>query len=196
MSSSASILRKILPAAGNERTGAAWMETMTQLMELDLLSLLIGIFMILSALVSIFTLVSKFLAYIGRPLKWIRGKDQDHALLLTTASALSELQKKQEEDVRQSIRHDKEIKADLENLLQMFLDKEIDDWRWEILDFASALSSGRQYSKEQFTHVFAIFEKYEQVLETNNLTNGQTAMSMEVINEIYKERLKNGFATF
>lgn len=172
------------------------METMTQLMELDLLSLLIGIFMILSALVSIFTLVSKFLAYIGRPLKWIRGKDQDHALLLTTASALSELQKKQEEDVRQSIRHDKEIKADLENLLQMFLDKEIDDWRWEILDFASALSSGRQYSKEQFTHVFAIFEKYEQVLETNNLTNGQTAMSMEVINEIYKERLKNGFTTF
>ena len=123
-------------------------------------------------------------------------RDRDHALLLTTASALSELQKKQEEDVRQSIRHDKEIKADLENLLQMFLDKEIDDWRWEILDFASALSSGRQYSKEQFTHVFAIFEKYEQVLETNNLTNGQTAMSMEVINEIYKERLKNGFATF
>jgi len=75
----------------------------------------------------------------------------------------------------------------------MFIDKEIDDQRWEILDFASAISAGRRYSKEQFDHVLSIYEKYERILELHNLSNGQVTTSMEVINEVYKEKLKNGF---
>ena len=34
---------------------------------------------------------------------------------------------------------------------------------------------------------------YERVLEENGLENGQVELSMEVINESYKEKLKNGF---
>ena len=75
----------------------------------------------------------------------------------------------------------------------MFLEKQIDDMRYEILNFASALTSGRDYNKEQFDHVLQIHEKYEQILKDNDMSNGQVLMSMEVINEIYKEKLKKGF---
>ena len=72
-------------------------------------------------------------------------------------------------------------------------DKEIDDMRWEILNFSSALTSGRQYNKESFDHVIQIHEKYEKILEENGLENGQVTASMEVIIEVYKEKLKTGF---
>lgn len=122
-----------------------------------------------------------------------KQRREDHELLIATVGTLAALQSKQDEDRKQSIKHDREIKADLEKLTQLFIDKEIDDMRWEILDFASALSAGRRYSKEQFDHVFVIYDKYEKILEENCLDNGQVTTSMEVIREIYKETLLKGF---
>lgn len=78
-------------------------------------------------------------------------------------------------------------------LTHMFVDKEVDDMRWEILNFCSALTSGRKYNKESFDHVIQIHEKYEKVLEEYNMENGQVTASMEVIMDVYKEKLKNGF---
>ena len=75
----------------------------------------------------------------------------------------------------------------------MFVDKQIDDIRYEILDFASSLSAGRQYSKEQFDHIISIDEKYKKILKENDLENGQVTASMEVITGIYKEKLRTGF---
>lgn len=122
-----------------------------------------------------------------------REKREDHELLIKTVESVTYLSKQRKIDVEQSINHDKIIKNDLEKLTKMFIDKEIDDIRWEILDFASALSSGRNYSKEQFNHVLSIYAKYEKILEANNMENGLVTTSMEVINEIYKEKLKTGF---
>ena len=101
--------------------------------------------------------------------------------------------RKQEEDTRQSIRHDKMIKEDLEKLTLIIQDKNINDWRYEILDMASAISSGRKYSKEQYEHVIDIYGRYEDLLKSLGRTNGQVDVSMEVIMESYKEKLKNGF---
>ena len=75
----------------------------------------------------------------------------------------------------------------------MFIEKQIDDIRYEILDFSSALSSGRQYNKEQFDHIIKIHEKYEKILKENGLENGQVTVSMQVIMEIYKDKLRTGF---
>lgn len=169
------------------------MDSIKQLLEIDIIQWIYTMFIILSAIIAMITLVSKFCSYINKPLKWFRGKNEDHELLITTANGLNALREKHEEDVFQSIKHDKEIKKDLEKLTKMFIDKEIDDQRWEILDFASAISAGRQYSQEQFAHVLSIYEKYEKILEEHNLSNGQVTASMDVINEVYKEKLKKGF---
>ena len=81
----------------------------------------------------------------------------------------------------------------IESISDRLIEKEINDWRYEILDMASAISTGRSYSKEQYDHVIAIHAKYEELLKELGRTNGQVDASMEVILETYKEKLKNGF---
>ena len=85
------------------------------------------------------------------------------------------------------------ISDSLHKLTDMFVDKNVEDMRWEILNFCSALTSGRKYNKESFNHVINVHEKYEKILEENNMENGQVTASMEVIMDVYKEKLKNGF---
>ena len=169
------------------------METIAEFFKLDFVSVILGVFIIMSAVIAIFDIIGKFSSIIGKPVKWVKRKNEDHELLIKTVEGLNTLGKRHDESVKQSIRHDKDIKDNLEKLTKICINKEIDDWRWEILDFASALSLKREYSKEQFVHVLSIYEKYEKLLEEYHLTNGQVMTSMEVINDAYKEKLKNGF---
>lgn len=169
------------------------MEILTEFFKQDFSSFFITCFFVLSAVVAAHSVIGKFSKIIGKPVKWVRENEKDHKLLIKTAESLNELKKQHDESVEQSIRHDEIIKNDLKKLTEMFLDKQIDDMRYEILNFASALSAGRDFSKEQFDHILQTHEKYEQILKENNLSNGQVVMSMEVINDIYKEKLKHGF---
>lgn len=169
------------------------MEMIDKLFNQNISSFIISCFVILSAIIAMYEIIGKFSKIIGKPVKWVSEKEKDHELLLQTAKGLDELHKQHEESVKQSIRHDEVIRNDLQNLTKMFVDKQIDDMRYEILDFASALSSGRMFSKEQFDHVISIDEKYQKILKENKLENGQVTASMEVIKDIYKEKLKNGF---
>ena len=75
----------------------------------------------------------------------------------------------------------------------MFIDKSVDDMRWEIINFAAKISEGKPCSKESYKHCLYIYEKYERMIEENNLTNGEVELSMEIVNQSYKEKLKNGF---
>lgn len=169
------------------------MEQIEQFMSINFSSFFILCFVFMSGVVGIFTLIGKFSEIIKRPVSWVRKKNEDHELLIKTAQSLNELRVKQEEDTKQSIRHDRMIKEDLEKLTLIIQDKNINDWRYEILDMASAISSGRRYSKEQYDHVIDIHGRYENLLKSLGRTNGQVDASMEVIMESYKEKLKNGF---
>lgn len=104
-----------------------------------------------------------------------------------------EIQKELKDSIKDLVDGQKDRDEKIENLTSLFISKEIDDMRWEILNFCSALSSGRRYNKESFDHVIQIHEKYEQILEENNMENGRVTASMEVIMDVYKEKLKNGF---
>ena len=80
----------------------------------------------------------------------------------------------------------------VEEIKKNMVSKEIDDTRWKLLDFCSALTSGRKYNREAFAHIFKTYEKYEQILEDNGMTNGFAEESMNAVKEIYHDKLKNG----
>ena len=80
----------------------------------------------------------------------------------------------------------------VEEIKKNIVSKEIDDIRWELLDFCSALTSGRKYNREAFAHIFKTYEKYEKILEDNGMTNGFVEESMNAVKEIYHDKLKNG----
>lgn len=88
-----------------------------------------------------------------------------------------------------------DIKNSLLDLKHMFIDNEINTIRWEILDFASRVSMipDGKYNKEQFDHVFDIYEKYERILAENGLENGRVDMSMQFLKNKYAELMQTGF---
>ena len=65
--------------------------------------------------------------------------------------------------------------------------------RWEINNFATTVSEGRPCSKDSFTHCIHTYEKYEKILAENHLENGEVEISMDLIQEAYREKLKEGF---
>lgn len=169
------------------------MDEIQALLNLDWVALILSVFILMSGIIAIVTIVGKFSEVIGKPVKWVREKRKDHELIIENVKAIQELSKRHEEDTKQSIRHDEIIRNDLSKLTRLFVEKQIDDMRFEILDFASAISLGRNYSKEQFDHVISIDKKYQKILEENDMENGQVTASMEVIMEVYKEKLRTGF---
>lgn len=165
----------------------------TEFFKQDIPSLIISIFIIISGFISIVTLIGKFSEIIGKPVKWVKNKNEDHDLLIQTVRNLSALKKKHEEDVKQSDKHDEDMRNDIKKLTNMFIDKEINDMRWEINNFATKVSEGKPCNKDSFKHCIHTYEKYEKLLEENGLENGEVEISMEIVNDVYKQKLKEGF---
>lgn len=169
------------------------MNEIIELTKINFSSVFIAVFVILIGIKAIVSIFEWVVDKLGLETKWMRHKREEHELLIQTSQNLTALQEKHKEDVERSDRRDEEISADIKRLTQMFVDKEIDDMRWEINNFATNVSEGKPCNKDSFTHCIRIYEKYEKILAENGLENGEVEISMELINEAYKEKLKEGF---
>ena len=92
------------------------MDELNSLLNIDFKSFIQDTFIIIACLVTICVLLIKFFDYIGRPIKWLKNRNQDHELLIKTVQDLKTLHDKHEEDTKQSIRHDAIIREDLRKL--------------------------------------------------------------------------------
>ena len=92
------------------------MDTIKQLTELDYKSLIIGVAFVALVYKSVYEFIIWFIKTLGLETRRMRQRREEHELLITTAKNLEALQNKQDEDVRQSIAHDKKIKEDLKNV--------------------------------------------------------------------------------
>lgn len=165
------------------------MDAIKELTQINYGTLIIAICTILLSFKFMWTLFDWFIKLLGLETRSMRQKREEHELLIVTVQNLKELQKKQEEDVKQSIQHDKRIKDDIKNLSNMFVDLEIQDIRWNILNFCSDLSNGKNFSNEYYDYVFKLYDKYEKMLRDNGLTNGLIEQSISYIREKYRESL-------
>ena len=170
------------------------MSEITELTKIDFVSVFTAVFIILMGLKAIISLLEWIFEKLGLETKWMRQKREEHELLIQTSQNLAVLQKQRQEDVENSDRRDEEISSDIKKLTRMFVDKEIDDMRWEINNFATNVSEGKPCNKDSFTHCIHMYEKYEKILEEHGMENGEVEISMELINEAYKQKLKEGFS--
>ena len=168
------------------------MEWIEKLFSLDYAAAILVIFIIMSAVIAMYTIIGKFSVIIGKPFKWVRSKEVDHDMLLDHETKIKNLATKHEEDTKKINNEENAIRQDIAKLTSMFLDKQIDDMRYEILDFASSLSSGRKHNRESFDHILRVYQKYEKILEENNLENGLVEESIKYIQETYHDLLKSG----
>ena len=104
-----------------------------------------------------------------------------------------EIQKELKDSIKNLIDGQQDRDEKINNLTTMFVDKEIDDYRWEIINFATKVSEGRPCNRDSFKHCLRTYEKYEALLEKYGLENGEVEISMQVVNEAYKKKLLEGF---
>lgn len=169
------------------------MNEIIELTKINFSSVFIAVFVILIGIKAMVSLFEWMFEKLGLETKWIRKRREEHDLLMKTSQNLITLQEQHEKDVERSDRRDEEITSDIKKLTQMFVEKEIDDMRWEISNFATKVSEGKPCNKDSFTHCIRIYEKYEKILEENGLENGEVEISMELINDAYRQKLKEGF---
>lgn len=169
------------------------MNEIIELTNIDFTYVFTAVFVILIGTKAAVSLFEWFIDKLGLETRWMRKKREDHELLIKTSQNLIELQERHIEDVRESDKQDAELRNDIKKIADMFLDKQITDYRWEILNMSSNLSNGKKYNRETFEHIFTIYEKYEKILKENNMTNGLINESIKYINEMYHKKLNNGF---
>lgn len=168
------------------------MNEILKLTQINFTSLFISVFIILVGIKAIVSVFEWVVDKLGLETKWMRNKREEHDLLLKTSQNLAVLQEKHIEDYKHSDERDREIFNDVQKLTDMFVDKEIDDLRWKILDFSSALSNGRKYNRETFDHIIQMYNKYEKILKENEMENGLVEESIKFVREKYREFLNNG----
>lgn len=169
------------------------MDAIKELLNINFSYVLLSVFVILIGIKAIVSIFEWIINKLGLETRWMRNKREEQELLIRTSQNLIALQEKHEKDVERSDRRDEEISNDIKRLTKMFVDKEIDDMRWEINNFATKVSEGSPCNKDSFTHCIHTYEKYEKILQENGLENGEVEISMELINDIYKQKLKEGF---
>ena len=108
------------------------MDALKELTRINYGTLIISVFTILCAFKFVCELLDWFIKQLGLETKKMRQKREEHDLLIATSKALNELKDKEAKDTERAIRHDKAIKDDLAKLTTMFVEKEINDYRWEI----------------------------------------------------------------
>lgn len=92
------------------------MNAIKELTTLDFSLVFVSVFIILIGIKAIVSLFEWFIEKLGLETKGMRKKKEEHNLLIQTSQGLIQLQEKHEESVRQSIRHDEMIKADISSL--------------------------------------------------------------------------------
>lgn len=93
------------------------MEAIQELTQINYTALFISIFTALAGIKVACSLFEWVVSKLGLETKWMRQKREEHELLLRTSKNLSALQDKHQEDVKQSIAHDKRIQENLSTFI-------------------------------------------------------------------------------
>lgn len=68
----------------------------------------------------------------------------------------------------------------------------IENKRDTIINFASrVIDENCSVTREQFNRIFKLYEEYEEIIEQNNLTNGEVDIAHRIITESYEKHMRS-----
>lgn len=128
--------------------------------------------------------------YLGFKTQYTERKEREQ-LVYKNEEELHKFIQKQE-------KFDTDIQKELNNLGDTLKDVSdsvvqlrVSEMRAKILDFASAISNGRPYSREQFNYIKKLYTQYEVEIKKRKMRNDEVSISMEIINNIFADRVRN-----
>lgn len=182
------------------------MEAITRLTQYDWFAVFLAVIVALIAFKYVSELFEWFIKKFGVETKNMRDKkllEKTAELANSSAEGLKTLREDYEADekdfrkrldthIDESKDDRKELHNAVDKLTQIVLDKKISDYRWEIIKLADEIAEGRVVGKECLKHAIATHAKYEEIITENGLTNGEVDISIEIIREEYKKKLREG----
>ena len=167
------------------------MNELNALLKLDITAFISTAFVIMSGVIAMYTIIGKFSEVIGKPVKWVKQSKIDHDLLEQNEKAIKALSDKHDADTKKYEESHQELIDDIKTLKDLLLDKQISDYRWEIINVADKISNGRIVSKECLRHAIATYDKYEKIIKEYGLVNGEVAVSIGVVKSEYTKILSD-----
>lgn len=167
------------------------MNELKALLELDFTALILTIFVVMSGVIAMYTIIGKFSEVIGKPVKWVKQRQLDHDLLEKNKNDIKELEGKYNNDTKKYQESHQKLIDDINALKDILLDKQISDYRWEVINVADKISNGMIVSKECLRHAIATYDKYEKIIKKYGLVNGEVAVSIGVVKTEYTKILSD-----
>lgn len=166
------------------------MEQIKELMQINFISLLSSVFIVLAGIKSITAVFEWAIGKLGLETKWMRARREEHNLLAQTSQSLADLKKQHNHDVEESNTHDKNIKEELSAFMSE-IKSSVSETQSEIKQFAENRISDRQQSLEiqkELTNSIKSIVAYNSSKDKqiDNLMAAQREVLADKINEKYK----------
>ena len=84
-----------------------------------------------------------------------------------------------------------DIKKEIAQLKKEMTDTKVQNWRWNVLDFANSCKNGRRHTQDEWKHAISQLAEYENYIERNGIVNGVFEEDARYLREEYQERCKN-----
>ena len=86
----------------------------------------------------------------------------------------------------------KDLSEKLDKNNQDTLSLLVDSKRNAIINFASlVVDENKVVTREQFNRIFKVHDEYDEIIKSNNLTNGETDIAFRIIKDSYEEHMRN-----
>ena len=78
-----------------------------------------------------------------------------------------------------------DIRKEIAELKKELTETKVQNWRWNVLDFANSCKNNRRHSLDEWKHTISQLAEYENYIERNNITNGVFEEDAKYLREEY-----------
>ena len=84
-----------------------------------------------------------------------------------------------------------DIRKELNEVKSELRETKVQNWRWNVLDFANSCRNGRRHSHDEWCHTISQLAEYENYIERNEITNGVFEEDARYLREEYQAHCRN-----
>lgn len=87
-----------------------------------------------------------------------------------------------------------DLRKDMQSLRNEVTDMKVQNWRWNVLDFANSCKNGRRHTLDEWKHTIDQLAEYERYITRNEITNGVFDEDAKYLRDEYQDHCrKNDF---
>lgn len=175
---------------------------------------IVAIFLFTQLIGEILEAKGKIVPEVVKVRKYFARKKQERATLSEVQTTLAEVKQTLNEvnihyntdniTMRDNWMHDVDCKQEqdhawiqkldekLDGIIADTLELKVENKRETIINFAArVIDEQNPVTREQFNRVFKLYQEYEDIIESNGLTNGEVDVAYRIITESYENHMRN-----